>query len=193
MYSKEKGFTKAPVVEGYARRPGRTPRVSVPPNYRGHAIVDGEERGLGVSEDAAVRSASNLLPSTDTPVPRFENLPRISRLGDSRHDRPPSYLPSYGGYTVSDYGEGSTRPQEDEASGEAYAPSADDGDEGGRLPSLPAPPPPPRRFGGILSLGLEELLLLGLILFLLREGETCSDRGDLDETVILLGLLLLLG
>ena len=33
---------------------------------------------------------------------------------------------------------------------------------------------------------------LGLILFLLREGEG-EDRGDLDETVILLGLLLLLG
>ena len=44
-----------------------------------------------------------------------------------------------------------------------------------------------------MSLGLEELLLLGLILFLLREGEGCHDRGDLDETVILLGLLLFLG
>jgi hypothetical protein len=41
--------------------------------------------------------------------------------------------------------------------------------------------------------GLEELLLLGLILFLLRENGDSPDRGDLDETVILLGLLLLLG
>jgi hypothetical protein len=39
---------------------------------------------------------------------------------------------------------------------------------------------------------LEELLLLGLILFLLMENSDCPDRGDLDETVILLGLLLLL-
>jgi hypothetical protein len=43
------------------------------------------------------------------------------------------------------------------------------------------------------GIGLEELLLAGLILFLLRENETCAERGDLDETVILLGLLLLLG
>jgi hypothetical protein len=40
---------------------------------------------------------------------------------------------------------------------------------------------------------MEELLLLGLILFLLRESEACPERGDLEETVILLGLLLLLG
>jgi hypothetical protein len=43
------------------------------------------------------------------------------------------------------------------------------------------------------GLGLEELLILGLILFLLRESGECEDRGDLDETVILLGLVLLLG
>ena len=51
----------------------------------------------------------------------------------------------------------------------------------------------PLRHDGILPHGTEDLLILGLILFLLRESEFCSDRGDLDETVILLGLLLLLG
>jgi hypothetical protein len=43
------------------------------------------------------------------------------------------------------------------------------------------------------GLGMEELLILGLILFLLRESGDSEDRGDLDETVILLGLLLILG
>jgi hypothetical protein len=51
----------------------------------------------------------------------------------------------------------------------------------------------PFRFLSGQGLGLEELLLLGLILFLLRENGDTPDRGDLDETVILLGLLLLLG
>ena len=60
-------------------------------------------------------------------------------------------------------------------------------------PSPSAATRTPLRFGGILSLGTEELLLFGLILFLLREGEACPERGDLEETVILLGLLLLLG
>ena len=192
VYSKEKGFTKAPVVEGYARRPGRTPRVSVPPNYRGHAIVDGEERVLGVLEDTAPRRSDELLPSADTPTPRFGDLPRVSRLGESRHDRPPAYPNAYGGYAVPDYGEGSAPSRENEAADETYAPSDHPTGEGSPLPDHPAAPPP-RRFGGILSLGLEEMLLLGLILFLLREGEECADRGDLDETVILLGLLLLLG
>ena len=63
------------------------------------------------------------------------------------------------------------------------------------IPSLSEQPP-------VLSLGhfpfghgfgLEELLLLGLILFLLKEGENQSERGDLDETVILLALLLFCG
>ena len=43
------------------------------------------------------------------------------------------------------------------------------------------------------GIGLEELLLLGLILFLLHECGDGEERGDLDETVVLLGLLLLLG
>ena len=59
---------------------------------------------------------------------------------------------------------------------------------------------PARREGGLPDLshfpfghglGTEEWLLIGLILLLLREAG--PDRGDLDETVILLGLLLLGG
>ncbi len=57
-----------------------------------------------------------------------------------------------------------------------------------------------QRTGGLFDLshfpfghgiGTEEWLLIGLIFLLLREAE--SDRGDLDETVLLLGLLLLGG
>ena len=51
----------------------------------------------------------------------------------------------------------------------------------------------PLRLEHLLPHGTEDLLILGLILFLLWESEACADRGDLDETVILLGLLLLLG
>ena len=43
------------------------------------------------------------------------------------------------------------------------------------------------------GLGGEELLLLGLIFFLLKEGEGQGDRGDLDLTVILLAALLFCG
>ena len=58
---------------------------------------------------------------------------------------------------------------------------------------LPPSPLVHQRTRGILSPSTEELLLLGLILLLLREGGECAERGDLDETVILLGLILLFG
>ncbi len=60
-------------------------------------------------------------------------------------------------------------------------------------PTPPAATRFPLRLDGILPHGTEDLLILGLILFLLRESEACSDRGDLEETVLLLGLLLFLG
>ena len=80
-----------------------------------------------------------------------------------------------------------------------------------RLPALLPPPAPdakcdgPRHeadTGGLIDLkhfpfghgiGFEEILLLGLIFFLLKEGEGQPDRGDLDETVILLAILLFCG
>ena len=46
------------------------------------------------------------------------------------------------------------------------------------------------------SLGITaglNILLLGLILLLLHESAGNEDRGDLDQTVLLLGLLLFLG
>ena len=183
MYSKEKGFTQAPAEARTLHRPNRAPRVSIPPNYRGHAIVDEERMGDGM-ERRSVDPA--------TPVPRFEGLPRINQMGDGR-------LYSYPHYeAVSDEG-GSSFVGEDRPIAEESAhglPHAEGeyptGGEGGR--ALPSGFLPSRHaFGGGLSLGTEELLLLGLILLLLREGGDHADRGDLDETVILLGLLLLLG
>ncbi|MBQ9781344.1 MAG: hypothetical protein IJW00_10450 [Clostridia bacterium] len=43
------------------------------------------------------------------------------------------------------------------------------------------------------GLGYEELLLLGLILFLLHEGDEKEDEGDLSLTLLLLGALLFFG
>lgn len=184
MYSKEKGFTHAPVEARTLHRPNRAPRVSIPPNYRGHAILD-EERMRDGEERQSVDTA--------TPVPRFEGLPRISQLGDGRG------YPRYRSGAAPDDGDSSFP-------GEDAPPARGDGADGAASAEekhaavtdtglFPPPRPVPLRnaFGGGLSLGTEELLLLGLILLLLREGGDCADRGDLDETVILLGLLLLLG
>ena len=176
MYSKDMGITRLPPRDP-RRPPVRSPRVSVPPNYRGHAIVDGEERPLGALSQPTEDTPP--LPAADTPVPRFEGLPRVSQLGERSRPRPGGYPPE------------PPLPREEPPS--SLPPES--------LPAVTPPPPPPAPTAprasatprGLLSPGLEELLLLGLILFLLREGGDCTDRGDLDETVILLGLLLLLG
>ena len=185
MYSKEKGFTHAPVEARAIHRPNRAPRVSIPPNYRGHAILD-EERMRDGEERQSVDTA--------TPVPRFEGLPRISQLGDGRSHSHPRYEAAVDEGVPPFFG-ADTPITEGGADGHAHSHSEGEypvGREGER--TLPSGFAPSRNaFGGGLSLGTEELLLLGLILLLLREGGDCADRGDLDETVILLGLLLLLG
>ena len=187
VYSKNTGFTTTPPPDRRVlQTPRRAPRVSVPPNYRGHAIVDGEERPLGFGDSTISERAQDTPPHADPPVPRFDGLPRVSQLGETRRRPTPPLLQ-----------EGSAAEGEDRI----VKPDPQ--------PPTPLPPPPPQATAarlppqkptgfptpprGVLSLGLEELLLLGLILFLLREGGDCTDRGDLDETVILLGLLLLLG
>ena len=125
------------------------------------------------------------------PVPRFEGLPRVSQLGEGGF---PAY-PRYGGVLdEADARLSKERPiNEGNTHGIVRSNEELSADGEGERP-LPLNLAPPRHaFGGGLSLGTEELLLLGLILLLLREGGDCTDRGDLDETVILLGLLLLLG
>ena len=196
MYSKEKGFTHAPAGEILHRRPHRAPRVSVPPNYRGHAIVDGEERPLGSLNGDHPHAPAKELAAPDAPVLRFDDLPRVSQLGDSHRRQTPTYLPAPA------YAEATASPEETDLPASGTAPhrppqntAAHGTPQNTASPHESSPPvvPLPRHSLGTLSLGLEELLLLGLILFLLMENSDCSDRGDLDETVILLGLLLLLG
>ena len=197
MYSKERGFSHPPRAESRVPyTPHRSPRVSVPPNYSGHAIVDGEERPLGSL--STPEADTSKLPSSEPPTPRFDDLPRVSQLGDSHRRQSPTYLPATA------YAETVTVPEE-MADTPSTAPLPHQSPQN-TTPAYGAPPnathphktpptsiSPPWRALGTLSLGLEELLLLGLILFLLRENTDCPDRGDLDETVILLGLLLLLG
>ena len=202
MYSKDRGITRPahPRTMGDrapSYRQGPRERVQVPPNYSGHAIVDGEERPLGSS----VTSDSDALPSLDLPAaeqptPRFDGLPRVSQLGDSHRRQTPTYLPAPA------YAEVTESPEETDLPASGTAPhrppqntAAHGTPQNTASPHESSPPvvPLPRHSLGTLSLGLEELLLLGLILFLLMENSDCSDRGDLDETVILLGLLLLLG
>ena len=175
VYSKERGFTAPPM--GAAQRPSRTPRVSVPPNYSGHAIVDGEERARGDLH----RDAPGAEGRGDAPTLRFDDLPRVSELGGEMRRVPRTLSPV------------ETEPiiptDEEHSSTEVRAlPPPHPAEGEGK-----SPPSSPLRFLSGQGIGLEELLLAGLILFLLRENETCAERGDLDETVILLGLLLLLG
>ena len=234
MYSKDMGITRR---DADLRRPfvGAAPiyrqsqakRVQVPPNYSGHAIVDGEERplGSGISSESESPRAPAPFPAPDTPMPRFDDLPRVSELGDP-HRHGPRALPA--AFSVrSDSTENafgarsdptenafsvrpdptgnpfSVRPDPAEAAYAADTPLR--GSEASAEPTPPAPSPIGRRTSRAPSLlesarlslargiGGEELLVLGLILLLLHEGGDCEERGDLDETVILLGLLLLLG
>ena len=205
MYSKDKGITRRePAASLGDRRPigdrqpayrqNRTRHVQVPPNYSGHAIVDGEERPLGSTIPTEIETplAAAILPPADTPTPRFEGLPRISDLGDIRRHSLKTLPPSV---------EVQEPPAADPPSSDEEVPSA-------ATPTVAAPPNSPSpdyrtdrgsslfnpsRFLSGHGFGLEEILILGLILFLLRENGDGADRGDLDETLILLGLLLVLG
>ena len=218
MYSKERGVTSPAVLRPHGSPAYRQPpreRLQVPMNYSGHAIVDGEEQPLGMAISKEPEPASVDLPAPgDPPVPRFEGLPRVSELGDGHRHR----LSPYAADALS-----SGEPSDPVAFGGTEGAGGDPlsstnshmfpstPTNSHQIPSVPTnshisplssthfhPTPSaatrfPMRLDGILPHGTEDLLILGLILFLLRESEFCSDRGDLDETVILLGLLLLLG
>ena len=191
MYSKDRGITHdggspIPPRQPAYRQPSR-PRMQVPPNYSGHAIVDGEERPLGHIPEPEPPAET---PLPDSPTPRFDDLPKVSDLGDSRRRSQVRTVPA----TFEETEREASEPENPN-------PSRD-----------PAPTPPPAESASVASapvarpslfdlsrfpfghgIGFEELLILGLILFLLHESGECEDRGDIDETVILLGLLLLLG
>ncbi len=203
MYSKDRGITRreksSPMDDRYpSYRQSRPERVQVPPNYSGHAIVDGEERPLGsmIPPEMTAPPASEL-PIAPQPTPRFDGLPRVSELGDS-HRHQPRTLPA--SFAVAEEAQPSREAEGPHETSTQDGPPADTVKPSPRESASRSTGTPAlghslfasaRSFLGN-GLGLEELLLLGLILFLLREGEG-EDRGDLDETVILLGLLLLLG
>lgn len=146
-----------------------TPQVQAHlPSYRQRVRVPPGYRGLAVVEGSENLPANKDFGYAGASDPHVEGLERLALA------------------------------QETEALGEHESESAPE----------PAPPPtevaasalPARREGGLLDLshfpfghglGTEEWLLIGLILLLLREAG--PDRGDLDETVILLVLLLLGG
>ena len=212
MYSKDRGVTyREGVSHGRSpayRQPVR-PRMQVPANYRGNAIVDGEERPLGhMADHSPVPDGGDPSMTAEAPVPTFDHLPRVSELG--RASRPRSeagYLPEPAIMAPAD----SFFETRAEAAAEAAAvPAAEEscapldaevaetalGSVTSRVDAAATRLFAADRFPFGHGLGFEELLILGLILLLLYENADRGDRfdrGDLDETLILLGLLLFLG
>lgn len=209
MYSKEKGVTYAPQrpVTG-GQRPsyyrGRTGRVQVPPNYSGHALSGGEEGLSGAALHFGDPSSASLnggeLPLPPPPTPHFEGLPRVRGL--VRRDPPVTATAAMTAMVEearSSTGDAVFPTEEARPSTEDIDPPAPMGEitRPSSLPTVTSTSDAPSLRDSLFSLlangqWLEELLLLGLMLFLLREGEG-EEEGDLKETVILLGLLLLLG
>ncbi len=193
-------------------RPSYHQKVRVPPGYNGHAIVNGEERPFGESETAA----EPLLYVDDAergslPEPRFDDLPRVSELAIPRHSsglrtladvadplgEPSSESPSAAMRTCDAPPESPGPTQTTDAEpGTGTAPASS--------PAILQPALPSTRVFSLFDathfpfghgFGFDEILLLGLILFLLHENprDGAGNAGDLDETLILLGILLLCG
>lgn len=156
--------------------------------------------------------------NTATPEPRFDDLPRVSDLGGTPTPRwsPPENWRGADDEDDDDrlppdtYHDGG----DDDMTGAYASPAYDDPDWGDRsgddrgLPSVAAARSgdsayqaassptgrlsllDPSHFPFGHGLGFDELFLLGLIFFLLMENDDQGTKGDLDETVLLLGLLL---
>ena len=160
----------------YSRTPDhayfRDRNVQLPPNYSGSAF----SFDPGSPHADSPRPPAPL-PSEQTPRPDFRGLPQIGTLthGD---DRQPQDAP-------------------------LPAPPPVTGDDSGCPPPAPAPVPAPRPSAPPLfdgthfplghGLGQEEIVLIGLCLLLLHEGSESGSGGDLWETLLLLGALLLCG
>ncbi len=206
-------------VQSPAERPaGDRPLVQVPPGYRGHAVADARYApppdGEARSDTPAGGKQGDLTGLQDAglegvlrkglAVPRFDDLPRVSELGGhSLHNAvgSPAFPP---GARSGDH----AAPQSDSAPHWEF--DYEDGRPFDAPPGAPlavaqpeVAPSPDRPRHAVFDaghfpfghgLGFDEILILGLILLLLRENEPDSaDRGDLDETLLLLGLLLFLG
>ncbi len=174
------------------REPAYRQTVRVPPNYSGHAFRDGEERSPEQIMRGDIRGESHRdrpPHREEPPTPRFDGLPQVSTLGHRGTSLDDSPSPA------------STVADEDRPCGQACLPALpacrtdgegdgrddekeDRSGEGGALRGLM------ERFPFGHGFGFEELLLIGLMLLLLHEGD---GEGDLGETLVLLGVLLLCG
>lgn len=217
MYSKERGMPPSQHLRPHGAPAYRQPpreRLRVPANYSGHAIVDGEEQPLGTLPIREPLPPSPELPAPgDPPTLRFDDLPRVSELGDGHRRQGRVVTPSLGeadpprpplADIPDSVGTPAPAPEAAVVPGAmslSQPPSQPPFQPPALRPSQP-PPRPPYRPASLFSstsfpfghgLGGEELLLLGLILLLLHENAGNEDRGDLDQTVLLLGLLLFLG
>ncbi len=132
----------------------------LPPNYGGTAFHVHPTTGEIGTPDAAIGETLPRRPEDDT-TPRFDDLPRVSRLTSVRQE--PGDAPDQAVKGVV-----STAPP-----------------TSGLLSLLDG-----RHFPFGHGIGYEEMLIIGLIFFLAKE---CDGEGDLKETLILLGLLLLGG
>lgn len=171
------------------RQPAYRQPVRVPPNYSGHAITElPPERDMPLPEPGPTIPDNGHFGQGSTPTPRFDDLPRVSELGGGSPAHRPALL-----------------PPESAPSAEEASPSQEENDTCASISAAPVPRTPSlfdaRHFPFGHGFGFEELLILGLILFLLWEspredpceGGNRTDHGDLDETLILLGILLLCG
>lgn len=210
MYSKSLGTgVSRAVMRGETtaglKEPAYRQTVRVPPNYSGHAFRDGEERSpeqMVSGESYRDRSPRGEEP----PTPRFEGLPRVSTLGRREEAHTPSP-------TVHDTHRRAEPLLEPVPSDERLRLQNTDvrGDDPRGQPDLPVLPACREKEGrcdphddggrdspsGLMErfpfghgFGYEELLLVGLMLLLLHEGD---GNGDLGETLVLLGVLLLCG
>jgi hypothetical protein len=192
------------------REPAYRQTVRVPPNYSGHAFRDGEERSPEqiMNGDSRRDRPPN---GEEPPTPRFDNLPRVSTLGHRENARPALPMAEerpHGDLPRGDLPRGDLPPAEEPIP--AVHTGGNEGCPCGQT-CLPAVPPCRRddtcgrddkgQDRGILQgimerfpfghgFGFEELLLIGLMLLLLHEGD---GEGDLGETLVLLGVLLLCG
>lgn len=151
------------------REPSYRRGSGLPPNYSGTAFrvhpVTGDVTGADTITGALPRRPE------DDNVPRFDDLPRVSRVSSAAD--PPFASPEAPP-------EGSF--SETAASGGAGEIIAGADGSAGISDDRRAPPGH--------GIGYEEMLLLGLIFFLAKESD---GEGDLKETLLLLGLLLLGG
>lgn len=150
------------------REPSYRRGDGLPPNYSGTAFQVNPAAGDIVNTDAIAESLPRR-PEDDN-TPRFDGLPRASRL--------PTTAPTASVSMIEGTATDRTLDRAEDSDESAVA-------RGGLSSLLDG-----RHFPLGHGIGYEEMLLLGLIFFLAKEGD---GEGDLNETLLLLGLLLLGG